>query len=139
MLHLIDLGVGPLPVEAKHRDSEAVDDIRIELAVRVVVRDHLAAPLEADRGAVVLPVVLFQLHSVSAAGRIAVNPAHEARARLSHTTTYLDVVSARKIELLVVEPPRHVDVHSACAILVVPGMILHRRDVAGYSATRRVG
>ena len=30
-----------------------------------------------------------------------------------------DMVAAREVELLVVEPPRHVDVHAADAVLVV--------------------
>ena len=61
------------------------------------------------------------------------NSAHEAGTRLTHSAAYFDVIAARKIELLVVEPPWHVHVHAAGAILVVSRVILHRGDVSGNS------
>ena len=45
-MHVLDLQVlvvGPLEMEAQHRDAPPIDDRRIELAVGVGVRDHLAA------------------------------------------------------------------------------------------------
>src|SRR2546422_9782924 len=53
VLHLLVLVVRPLPVEAQHRYAPLVHGARAELAIRVVVRDHLAAPREADRAAVI--------------------------------------------------------------------------------------
>ena len=58
----------PLEVEPQHRDAPPIDDARIDLAVRVVVRDHLAAAGEADGRAVEAPVVVLQRLAVAAAG-----------------------------------------------------------------------
>ena len=48
----------------------------------------------------------------------------------------LDVIAAREIELLVVEPPRHVEVHAADAVLVVRHAVHHLRDEAGDARCR---
>src|SRR3989449_7768160 len=69
VLHLLVLVVRPLPVEAQHRYAPLVHGARVELAIRVVVRDHLAAAREADRGAVIAAVVVFELLAVAAARR----------------------------------------------------------------------
>ena len=58
----------------------AVHHVRVDLAVAVAVRDHLAAGGEADEGAVVPPVVVLQRLAVAAAVD-AVDAAHEAVAR----------------------------------------------------------
>src|SRR3989441_734181 len=57
VLHLLVLVVRPLPVEPQHRDAPPVHRARVDLAIGVVVRDHLAAARKADRRAVVAPVV----------------------------------------------------------------------------------
>src|SRR4029079_5282806 len=103
--NLVELVVLPLPVEAQDRNTEAVNDIWIDLAIRVVVRDHLATAGEPDRRAVVTAAVVLQFLAVAAAGRIALYSAHETRTRLVDTAPHLDVVPAREIQLLVVEPP----------------------------------
>src|SRR5439155_1070200 len=76
--HLLVFVVRPLPVEAQHGDAPPVHHARVELAVGVVIRDHLAASREADGGAVITAVVVLELLAVAAARGIAVDPAHEA-------------------------------------------------------------
>ena len=49
------------------------------------------------------------------------------------------MVAAREVELLVVEPPRHVHVHAADAVLVVRHVVHHRRDESGDVGAGRVG
>src|SRR5256712_462960 len=61
LLHVLDLlvlVVGPLPVEPQNGDAPPVHRVRVDLAVGVVVWDHLAAAREADRGAVVAALVI---------------------------------------------------------------------------------
>src|SRR6266550_4812635 len=112
---LIQLVVRPFPVEAQDGNSKTIDNVRIDLAVGVVVRNHLAASRESDRRAIVSAVIVFQLFSVTAARRIPLDSSSETRTRLGEPSPNLDVISAREIELLVVEPPRHVHVHSTGA------------------------
>ena len=49
------------------------------------------------------------------------------------------MVAAREIELRVVQPPRHVQVHPADAVLVMRDVISHRRNESGEVGPRRVG
>src|SRR5260221_1928042 len=51
--NLIQLVIRPFPVEAQHGNSKPIDNVRIDLAIRAVVRNHLAASRESDRRAVV--------------------------------------------------------------------------------------
>ena len=140
---LVDLVVGPLPVEAQHRDAPLVDDARVDLAVAVLVRDHLAAPGEADRRAVEPAVVVLELlcRSRRPRGRpistpCTVDAAHEAGAGHAAAAADLDVVAAREVELLVVEPPRHVEVRAADAVLVVRHVVHQLRDEAARRRCR---
>src|SRR5688500_9159884 len=59
VLHLIELVIGPLPVEAKHGDPPSVDHVRIDLGIALVVGDLLASPGETDRRTVVAAVILL--------------------------------------------------------------------------------
>ena len=135
MLHLIELVVGPLPVEAEHRDAELVDHVRVDLRIALLVRDLLAAPGETDRRAVVAAVVLLELRPVAAGTGESLDATAEAVRRLPQPTIDFDVIPAREVELLVIEPPGHVHVHAADAVLVVRDVIDHRRDeTAGVGA-----
>ena len=51
----------------------------------------------------------------------------------------LDVVAAREIELLVVQPPRHVEVRAAGAVLVVRHAVHQPRNEAADARAGRVG
>ena len=68
---LARLVLRPLPVEAQHRDAPLVLHLGIELAVGVLVRDHLAAAGELDERAVVAARVFLELAAVAAARRAA--------------------------------------------------------------------
>src|SRR5947208_606914 len=127
VLHLLVLVVRPLPVKPQHRNAPAVHRARVDLAVGVVVGNHLAAAREADRGAVIAAIVVLELLAVAAARRIALNPAHESVARHVRPAPDLDVVAAREVELLVLEPPRHVQMHPAHAVVVVRDVVHHLR------------
>ena len=107
-------------------------DVRIDLAVAVFARDLLAAPGRADERAVVAAILGLQLGAVSAAAalRIVVDAAAEAVAGHAVSAAQLDVIPAREAELLVVAPPRHVEVHAADAVRVVARLVHQRRDEA---------
>src|SRR5437870_13495485 len=81
VLHLLVLVVGPLPVEPQNGDAPPVHRVRVDLAVGVVIGDHLAAAREADRGAVVAAVVVLELLAVAAPGRVALNPVQDVVGR----------------------------------------------------------
>src|SRR5260221_9950178 len=80
--NLIQLVIRPFPVEAQHGNSKSIDNVRIDLAIRVVVRNHLAASRESDRRAVVSAVIVLELFPITAAGRIPLNSSSETRAWL---------------------------------------------------------
>src|SRR6266480_6735544 len=77
VLHLLVLVIRPLPVKPEDRNPPPIHHAWVDLAVAVLVGDHLAAAREADRRAVVAPVVVLQLLAVAAAGGVAMNPAQE--------------------------------------------------------------
>src|SRR6185503_16883255 len=82
VLRLIVFVFAELPVEAQHGNAETVNGRGIELAVRVLVRNHLAASVEADRRAVILAIVGLELLAVAAAVH-SLNAAAEPGARLT--------------------------------------------------------
>src|SRR5439155_16863305 len=101
-------------MEAQHGNAPLIDDVRIDLAVRVVVRDHLAAAGEVHGCAVEAAVVVLQRLAVAADAVEALNAAHEAESgRRSFAAAELDVIAAREIQLLSIEPPRHVEMRAA--------------------------
>src|SRR6266542_4104323 len=138
VFHLQVFVVGKLPVEAEHGDSPFVHDVGIDLAVAAVVGNHLAAAGEAHVGAVIAAIVLLELFPVAAARWVAVNSAHEAVVRHVGAAPHLDVIAAREVELLVVQPPRHVDVHSSHTVVIMRDVIHHLRDEARDVGAGRV-
>src|SRR4029077_4002215 len=132
---------GPLPVEAQHRNTPLVLKSRIDLAVGVLVGDHLAASVEPDERAVVATHVLLDLHPVAAAGE----PFHggsRAVARHAPPAAELDVIAAREAELagelLLVEPPRYVARMTVGAVLVERRQALQERHLSDHRAADRV-
>ena len=141
LLHVLDLEVfviGELPVEAEHGDAPFVHDSRIDFAVAAVVGNHLAAPREPDVRAVVAAIVVLELLAVPAAVPL-LDPAAEARLRQPRAAPHLDVVAAREVELLVVEPPRHVDVHPAHTVVIMGNRVHHLRNESSDVGAGRVG
>src|SRR6478672_1411187 len=126
-------------MKPEHRDAVGVDDIRIDLAVRVVVRNHLTSSRETDRGSVKCPVILLQRLSVPAHSVEPLNAGHEAERRRPAAAARFDVIAAGKIELSVVEPPGDVYVHPADAVLVVGDAVRQLWDVARNGKTGGVG
>src|SRR5205814_6298950 len=126
--NLVVLIVRPLPVKAEYGDAVFVLDRRIQLAIALVVRNHLAAAGEVDVRPVESAIFFLQRLSVTPAAGIALDAAHETIARRVESAANLDMVATREIELLVVNPPRHVDVVSPDAVLVVRNVIHHLRN-----------
>src|ERR1700680_3795875 len=62
---LPQLVLAPLEVEPQHRNSPPIDFVWVNLAVRIWVCDHLAAPRKTDRRSVRLPRSRFQIRSVT--------------------------------------------------------------------------
>src|SRR5438093_958070 len=124
---LEDLGFGPLPMEPQDGDPPLVHHVGVDLAVAVVVGDHLAAAREADEGAVHLAVLLLEVRSIAAA-HDAVGAGEDAGAGHSAPAPHLDVIPAWERHLLLVVPPRHVEVHPADAVLVVGGPFHEGRE-----------
>ena len=138
--NLVVLVIRPLPVETQNRDSVFVLHHRIELTVALVVGHHLPAPGKVHVRSRVPAVVVLQRFAVAAAGWIALDAAEESVAgRTGEATPNFDVVAAREVELPVVDPPRHVDVISADAVLVVRDVVHHLRDESTDIGAGRVG
>src|SRR3989454_264282 len=95
VFHLLVFVIRPLPVESQHGDAPPVHRAGVDLAVAVVVRDHLAAAREADRGAVVAAVVVLELLAGAAARGGAGNPPPEAVGRHLRAAPDFRVVAAR--------------------------------------------
>src|SRR5690242_17291089 len=57
--------VTPFPVETQDRDAKLVLLVRIDFAIGILVRDHLAASAEADARTVIAPGVFFELLSIN--------------------------------------------------------------------------
>ena len=93
---------------------------------RLVVRDHLAASREAHQRSIEAAVVFFERLAVATATGEQFDAVERPEPRHVASAAGLDVVAAREVELPVVEPPRHVDVHAARAVLVVRNAVHHR-------------
>src|SRR2546422_591419 len=101
VLHLLVLVVGPLPVEPRNGDAPPVHRVRVDLAVGVVVGDHLAAAREADRGAVVAAGVVLAVLCVAPSRPGGLQPVQDALRRQGTGAPAPDVVAAREVELRV--------------------------------------
>ena len=127
-------------MEPQNGDAVGVDHVRIEVAVGVVVRNHLATTGEAHGRAEVLAVIVFELLAVPALAVEPLDAAHDPECgRAAAAAAELDMVAAREIELLVIDPPGHVQMHAADAVLVVRDAIRQLRNVARHRQAGRVG
>src|SRR5690349_20737549 len=104
--------------------------MRIDLTIGRIIGNHLPTPSEANDAAVVLAIVVLQLLAVPADAIQALDSTKDSVARLPTPAAQLYVVAARKIELRIVEPPRHVQVHATNAVFIVRHAICELRDVA---------
>ena len=74
VLGLLDFVVAPFEVEAQHRNAPLVHRVGVDLAVALLVGDHLAASGEVDVGAVHLAQVALELLAVAAARECVCEP-----------------------------------------------------------------
>src|SRR5439155_22008394 len=120
MLRLLDLVIRPFPVEAKHRYSILIDNSRIDLTVTVVIGDHFTTAGEADHRPPKPAIVVLEICAVATGAVITLDTGHESEGRrCAAAAAKFDVISAREVELLIVKPPRHVEVHAADSIFVM--------------------
>src|SRR5215471_10588660 len=77
VLRLLDLVIGPFPVKAQHRNSVLVDNARVDLAIAIVVCNHLAPAREAQDRAPEFPVIAFESFSVATHSVIPFDVGHE--------------------------------------------------------------
>src|SRR5690349_186641 len=130
--------LSPFEVELQHWNAPFIHDVLIDFAPAIVVGDHFAAAGKTDERSEQLAAALFEFRSVPSAEE-ALRATETAGARHVTTAAELDVITAGEghlvLELLVVIPPGHVEVHSAGAVIVV------RRQVHqdGEEAYRAVG
>src|SRR5439155_1414103 len=138
MLGLLDLMLGPAPVEAEHRDAPLVYGARIYVAVGVLVGNHLAAPGQSDTGPIPLADMLLQRLPIALmrpAGAV-----ERSDLRHAESAADLDVIASREIFLLLIEqPPGHVDMHAADAVRIMPRQAFQRRNVAAEAVADRIG
>ena len=62
LLHIfrhLDFAISPLEVEAQHRDTPLVHNVRIDIAIAVEVGNHFAAPGKANLRTILLPTGLL--------------------------------------------------------------------------------
>ena len=127
-------------MESQHRNAVGIDHVRVDLAVGVFVRNHLSTAGEVHRRAVETAIVVLERLPVAADAVEPLDAAHDAEARRrSLAAAEFDVIPAREIERLVVQPPRHVEVRAAGAVLVVRHAVFHLRDVTADPQAGRIG
>src|SRR6266478_8581522 len=98
MRGLAQLVLRPAPVETQHRDSPFVLDLRIDLAIGLIIGDHFTAPGERDEGSVIAALILLELHPVAAAGQ-PLDPGPGSEPRHTLAAAEFDVVAASKAQL----------------------------------------
>src|SRR6185312_4882894 len=123
MLRLLHFVLGVARVEPQHGNTILVHYIGIDLAIIVNAGDRLAAAGHSHVGAKKIPVVLLQRGAIAAGLflfalylKIAVQifdaPAEPIKG-LTESAAELDMISPGEIQLLIVQPPRSVDMHAA--------------------------
>ena len=129
ILRHLDFVIAPLPVEAQDRNAPLIDRVRIDIAVTVLVGNHLATAFEADKCSVHAAALLFQTRAV----------AFELIAytvKLAHTwhrPAPIDfyVISAQKIILAIELPPRNINMHAADSVMIVRRNFFQLREISG--------
>src|SRR5262245_37899068 len=120
-------------METQDRYSVLVHHVRIDLTIAIVAGDHLATASKAHHGSPILPVVFLETLSITTLAVEPFDAPHNAEIRsAAASTAELDVIAARKVQFLVVQPPRHVEMHPADAIFVMGDTASHLRNVAAY-------
>src|SRR5262249_5185488 len=137
VLRHLQLVLAPAPMEAQHGNAVLIDRLRADLAVALLVRDHLAAAGESDARAVALADRVLERLAITFV--LAAGAVEGADLRDAQSAADLDVIAARELLVLFVElPPGHVDVHAADAVGVVARQALERGDVPAQSVANGV-
>src|SRR5205085_11179484 len=121
MRGLAQLVLRPAPVETQHRDPPLVLDARVDLAIGVLVGDHLATPVEADERPVIAAHVLLELHPVAAAGQpLHARPGSVPRHPLAAAALVMVAAGERQLPaaLIPVEPPANIQLIAIGSVLV---------------------
>src|SRR5579883_3429300 len=115
-------------MEAQHRDSILIHDVRVDIAVRVFVRYLFTAPGEADRSTVMLIDSVLEIFAVAfVLAAFGVERTHGGH---MESAADLDVIAARKLLVSgIPEPPRDVEVHAAHAVRIVARQLIQGRNV----------
>ena len=123
-------------MEAKSRDSPLIDFIRVNLTVRLFVRDHLTPTVEIHKRAVVPSTIFLKGLAIRAFGQ-RFDPTECAIAWHPTAPTKFDMVSAGKVELpaslFLIKPPRHVEVHTRSPVRVMRRTVLQHRYLSGHA------
>src|SRR5580692_891745 len=139
-LHVLGLAnfvLAPLEMKAQNGDAPFIDNVRVDLAVGVWIRNHFAPPGHANARAIGLARAFLQRGAVTFlfvqevikladAGHIA-------------AAAKLDVIAAREIILAVEFPPGNVHVHAADTVMIVRGHFFELRDDAPAIAANGIG
>src|SRR5467141_5310128 len=94
VLRLPHLVLGECEMKSQYGNPIPVDNIRVDLAVTVVVRNHFAAAGEVDLRRVVPAVIVLQLFAVTAGAVEPLDAAENAVRRHAPAAADLDVVAA---------------------------------------------
>lgn len=122
VLDLIELVVGPFPVESENGDAPLVETVGIDFAVAVFVGNHFTAISGTEGGTIVAAGTAHEILAIGGGG-CGIEDAECAHAGHLAGVAKLDVVSAREVEFVVfpVIPPWSVDMVAARAVFVVGG------------------
>src|SRR5439155_20886533 len=117
ILRHLDLVIAPLPVEAQDRNAPLIDRVGIDIAVTVLVGNHLATAFEADKSSVHAAALLLQARAVTL--ELVAYAVKLADTR--HRTAAIDfyVISAQKIIFAIELPPWNVNMHPANSVMIV--------------------
>src|SRR5579872_1091861 len=96
MIHLLQLGVGPLEVESQHRDTPFIDYIGIDFGIGVFVRNHLATARQPDSRPEVPINGVLQIFAVAFV--VLTGAGGSAHLRHAESTADFYVITAREIE-----------------------------------------
>src|SRR5579862_4880032 len=139
LLHIrrhFEFVLAPLPMKPQDRDAPLVLYVGIDLAITILIRDHLAASAEADKRSIRRPASLFQARAVAFVFVADVlklaDPRHIA------ATAKLDVIPAQEFVFLSETPPRHVQVHAPHAVVIVNRHFFELRKMSHQIASYRI-
>src|SRR5271169_596232 len=139
-LHVLGLAnfvLALFKVKAQHGNPPRINQVRINFAVGVGIRNHLAASGKCDVGTVTLAAGALQMDAV-AFNFITQIIEHSGAGHFA-AAAYFNVIAAWKIIFAFVFPPGNVHVHAAGSVVVVWRHLGHFWDVAPAFASNRIG